>query len=325
MVHKYRNTFRYRKFTVVLWFILSLPCQILYHIPKTIAAENTVLIIRSQSIAAYNEAIKGFEEGCKGKNISIQALYDLKGNLEEGKKVIRDLKENKTKPDLILAVGILAATIVKDQFTDIPIIFCMVINHERFNLQGTNITGISSEASVENQFTVLKEFLGTHKNIGVIYDPMKTEEIISEASRIAKKFEFNLITAQIRSDREVAFALNTMLKKIDALWIIPDGTVITKESLEALLKGAQKQHLPTFCTSSAIVKAGALISVSTDYIHTGIQAAKMAQTLLNSPEVISLGVQQPDKLKLTLNTQTAEKIGIDLASIQMDPDVVFYP
>lgn len=287
--------------------------------------ENAVIIIRSQQIAAYNEAIKGFEEGCKGKNISIKAIYDLKGDVEECKRVIQNIKDDKLKPKLILAVGILAATLAKEQFTDIPVIFCMVVNHERFNLEGANITGISSEASLEEQFAILKEILGAQKNVGVIYDPSKTGGIIYEATVVAEKFNFNLVKTEVLSEKDVTYALKNIINKIDALWIIPDGTVITKDSLDTIFKKTLKNRIPTFCTSSAIVKAGALISISPDYRYTGVQAAQLAQTLLNNPATTSLGIQQPDKLKLTLNTRTAETIGINLLSIKFRDDIVLYP
>lgn len=324
MVQKHFRLHRLTIFTV-FWLNLIFFPQKAFPISEITAAENTVIVIQSQQIPAYNEAIKGFEEGCKGKNISIKAVYDLKGNMDEGKKVIRSLKEDKLKPNLVLAIGILATIFAKEQFSDIPIIFCMVINHERFNLQEANISGISSEASIEDQFTMLKEMLGTHKSIGVIYNSTESRKIISEATHVAKRFEFNLITAEVVSERDVASALNNVIKKIDVLWIIPDGTVITKNSLDAILKGTMKYNIPTFCTSSALVKAGILASISMDYTSTGLQAAQMAQTLLNSPTVISLGVRRPDKLELTLNTETAERLGVNLSSIQSRPDVVFYP
>ncbi|MBI2470672.1 MAG: ABC transporter substrate-binding protein [Planctomycetes bacterium] len=313
------------KIPAVFWFILAFLFQISFLSPQIFAGEKTVVIIQSQQIAAYNEAIKGFEEGCKGKNISIKSIYDLNGDADEGKRIIQNIKNNKRKPDLILAVGVLAATLAKDQFTDIPIIFCMVINHNRFNLQGANITGISSEVSVEDQFAILKELLGAHRNVGVIYDPMKTGKIVSEADAVAKRLEFNLLKTKITSENEVASALKNMVGKIDALWMIPDSTVITKNALTVISKTVLEHHLPTFCTSDAIVKAGALVSVSADYTYTGLQAARMAQTLLNNPTTTSLGIKQPDKLKLTLNTQTAEIIGVNLASFQTHPDVVLYP
>ncbi|MCR4319025.1 MAG: ABC transporter substrate-binding protein [Candidatus Brocadiaceae bacterium] len=325
MIEKYLHQRNIQIFTA-LWFILAFLSQISFLSPQIFAKENTVVIIQSQQIAAYSEAIKGFEKGCKGKNLSIKAIYNLNGDTDEGKRIIQNIKDNEFEPDLILAVGVLAATLVKEQFTDIPIIFCMVINHKRFNLQGANITGISSEVSVEDQFAILKELLGAHKNVGVIYDPIKTGKIISEADVVAKRLEFNLIKTKITSENEVASALKNMIDKIDALWMIPDSTVITKNSLNVISKTILEHRLPTFCTSDAIVKAGAaLISVSPDYTHTGLQAARMAQTLLNNPSTTSLGITQPDKLKLTLNTQTAEIIGVNLASFQSHPDVVLYP
>lgn len=311
--------------SIVFWLVFTFLFQIVFHITEVSAIENTVIIIRSQQIKAYNKVIEGFERECKERNIFIEGIFDLKGDVEEGKKIIQSIKANKQKPDLILAVGIHAAALSKIQFTNIPIIYCMVINHERFDLQGDNITGISTEVPVEDQFAFLKEILGTVRNVGVIYDPLKNRNIISKAIIVAKKFKFNLIKAEITSNKEVTSALKKIANKIDVLWIVPDSTVITRSSLGVILETALECHLPTFCTSSSIVKKGAMASISPDYTDIGIKVARMAQTLLNSSTVISLGIQQPDKFKLLLNIQTAKKVGIDISSIKLRPNVVLYP
>lgn len=318
---------RYHGVALIWWFAVVFLFQTTPFVPRLIAAEKTVIIFRSQQIAAYNEAIQGFEEGCKEKNISIKTTYDLLGDTEEGKRVIQMVKNKKNgpKPDAILAVGVLAATLAKEHFSDIPIIFCMVINHDRFNLQGANITGISSEASIEDQFAVLKEILGPRKSIGVIYDPSKTRKIVAQADIVATQFDFNLVKSEVVLEKEVAPALKNIIHKIDALWVIPDSTVITKNTLNSIPKIILGHRLPIFSTSDAIVKAGALVSVSPDYKHTGIQAAQLTQQLLMHPPATSLGIQQPKRLKLTLNTQTAKTIGIDLSFIQLYPDIVLYP
>src|SRR3972149_3862259 len=138
MIEKYLHQHSLKIFTV-FWFILAFLSQISFLSPQIFAKENKVVIIQSQQIAAYSEAIKGFEEGCKGKNISINAIYNLNGDADEGKRIIQNIKDNEFEPDLILAVGVLAATLVKEQFTDVPIIFCMVFNQMRCNLQGSNV------------------------------------------------------------------------------------------------------------------------------------------------------------------------------------------
>ena len=311
----------------LFWPIIAFIFCILFQISLGTADETgtMAIILRSQQIAAYNDVIQGFEEGCKGKGISIKAIYDLKGDVGEGKRVMVNIKNEHIRPDVVLAVGVLAATLAKEYFPHIPIIFCMVINHERFDLDGPNVSGISSEASVEDQFSLLKELLGTRKNIGVIYDPTKTKRIITEAIVAAKTYEFNLITAEVMSENDINSALDRIITKLDALWIVPDSTVITKDSLGIILKASQKYRLPTICTSVAIVKSGALVSISPDYPYTGIQAAELAQTLLRTPTQISLGIQQPDKLKIIINTQTAKTIGKNLSSLQSRTDVTFYP
>lgn len=322
MINKNNKFYKLSKI-VVTYYILPLLLLTSFYISIVTAGEKTVTIIQSQQIAAYNEAVKGFKEACRGKNIAIKEIYDLKGDIEEGKKTVLDIKAN--KPNLILAVGVLAATLVKEQFPEIPIIFCMVVNHYRFNLQGNNITGISVEASVEDQFIILRNLLGEYKNLGVIYDITKTGKIISEAETIAKTIGFNLIKSEVTSEKEVIPVLEDIIKKIEALWIIPDSTVITKNTLEAISRIALDHHLPTFCTSEAIVKTGALISISPDYTYTGLQAAQIAQILLNNPGTTSMGIKNPEKLRLTLNTQTAESVGINLTTFQSYPNIILYP
>ncbi|MDE1889342.1 MAG: hypothetical protein KGI30_03670, partial [Planctomycetota bacterium] len=72
-------------------------------------------------------------------------------------------------------------------------------------------------------------------------------------------------------------------------------------------------------------KGGALISISPDYASTGLQASQIAQKLLNNPATTSLGIKQPDKLKITVNTTTAKLIGIDLSPLRSRTDIVLYP
>ncbi|MBM2835415.1 MAG: transporter substrate binding protein [Candidatus Brocadiaceae bacterium] len=107
--------------TVVFCFILTFLFHASFHgFTTVLAGERTVIVIQSQPIAAYNEAINGFEEACKRNNkrnnVSIAGIYDLKGDIEEGKRVIKNIKDDKRRSDLILSVGILATTLVKEQF-----------------------------------------------------------------------------------------------------------------------------------------------------------------------------------------------------------------
>lgn len=287
-------------------------------------AEYSTVVLRSQDLQAYNLAIDGFIDECKKNNIIVTSIEDMAGDLEKGRIIINKYKD-KNKPDLFLAVGVLSATLSKKEIKNIPVIFCMVVNHQRFQLGGRNIAGIASELPEESCLKIYKDVANDMENIGIIYDPFKTENIVLGAMRASKGLGLNLITLRVRSEREVKKAIDDIIDKIDALWLIPDSTVISRETFKLILDITIKREIPLLCTSDAFVKAGALLSVFPDYGEIGKQAGKMAKEILNKGDSYPLGVKYPEKAKIVINTETAQKIRFDLSSIKDLYNVVEYP
>ena len=308
------------RFVVALTILVLFPC-----LPLP-AGDDGILVIRSQNIAAYNEAIDGFRDGCRNLDIPIGPILDLKGNVESGEKIVRGIKAKYPAPRLILSVGILATTIAREHFPFTPILFCMVVNHERFNLCGENTSGISSEATVEEQFLAFRDYIQGRRNIGVIFDPMGgSKGLVLAAEQVAQGAGFRLVKSEATFPNEVSAALTKIIDKIDALWIISDHIIMEKDSLDAILEITAKKRLPTFSGSAAVVKGGVLFAVSPDYRGIGLQAAKTAQTLLSMPSTASLGIQRPERFLLTVNSKTAKKLGINVSRFQTQPGVVLYP
>ena len=288
--------------------------------------DKPVLVIRSQDIAAYNEAIIGFKDGCRKADIPIGTVLDLKGNVDAGEKAIKGIKPRYPSPRLILSVGVLATTLAKEHYPFTPIIFCMVVNQERFALSSGNVTGIASEASAEEQLLAYKDFFGDRRNIGVVFDPTGSEKgIVREAEQTANKMGFNFIKAEASFPNAVEAALKSIINKIDALWIIPNHVIVSQDTLDAIFKITAQRHLPTFSNSIAIAKAGALFAISPEYETIGTQASRLAQTLLSLQPTTSPGVQRPEKFRLTVNSKTAKKLGINVSIFQVRPGVILYP
>ena len=305
----------YSIFIFILW--------ILFHSTYCAYAEKTAIVIKSQNLSAYNEVVKGFQDECTRKDITIKSIYDLKGKMKVGHKIVR--KVRKEKPDIILTIGVLATTIAKEKIKDIPIVFCMVINHARFQLTGANITGIAAEISIEEQLKGHQAILGSLKDLGVIYDPSKTGNIIVSAEKKAKDIGMNLVKYEINSSKEVPEAMEGLIGRIDALWLLPDSTVVTKKSFDLIKSTTLENKIPLLCTSDVFVKAGALAAVFSDYKCVGRQAAKLAKEILSLSEPSSLGIVNPDCFKLAINTDTAEKLGLKLEAILGDPHIIVYP
>jgi putative ABC transport system substrate-binding protein len=306
---------KYTVFIIILWTLLfSAYCA---------HAEETAIVIKSQNLSAYNEVVKGFQDECFKNNITIKSIYDLNGKMKIGQKIVR--KVRKEKPDIVLAIGVLAATVVKEKIKNIPIVFCMVINHERFHLSTPNITGISTEIAIEDQLEGFQSILGSFKNLGVIYDPSKTGNIIKSAEMKMKYLGVNLAKYEIDSSKEVSEAMENLIDKIDALWLLPDSTVVTKKSFDLIKTTTLENKIPLLCTSDAFVKAGALAAVSSDYNYVGRQAAGLTGKILEPSAPGSLGIFYPDHFKLSVNTDTAKKLGLELKVIQENPKINIYP
>ncbi len=306
-----------------LYSVFTIIFSILFQGAYCAYAESTAVVIKSQNLSAYNEVIEGFKGECIRNNITIKSFYDLKGKTNIGYKIARKIRNE--KPDIVLTIGVLATTIAKEELKDIPMVFCMVINHERFQLTGPNITGIATEVAIEEQLEGYQSILDSLRDFGVIYDPSKTGNIIESAETKMKDIGMNLVKYEIKSSKMVSEALENLIGRIDALWLLPDSTVVTKESFGFIKSATLENKIPLLCTSDVFVKAGALAAVFSDYGHIGRQAAQLAKEILNPSASGSLGIVNPDKVTLAINSDTAEKLGLKLKAFSGKPHIIIYP
>ena len=98
---------------------------------------------------------------------------------------------------------------------------------------------------------------------------------------MAERFGLRFFAVPVASQPEVPAAMRNLLGKVDALWMLPDETVVTSESLTFLLLTAFKHNLPVLTMSDAFVEAGALVALSADYTDAGRQACQLAREIEN--------------------------------------------
>lgn len=185
-------------------------------------------VIKSQDLPTYQQALDGFESVYTG---GIR-VFDLKGDPGEAERVVMRL--SKDPPDLILAIGLLAARVAKENFHDIPVIFCMVFDPVRFGLFGKNITGVALDIPPSEALSRIRNFFPEAKRIGVLFDPEKTGRTVDKALKTARQWGFSLISEEVHSAKDLPDALRSIQGKIDLLWMIPDSTVLTPESLNLI-------------------------------------------------------------------------------------------
>ncbi|MGR3320087.1 MAG: ABC transporter substrate-binding protein [Candidatus Anammoxibacter sp.] len=290
----------------ILLFSVSIYTEALF-------AADSVVILRSQDLHAYNLAISGFVSECKENNIDIASVEDMAGKLGKGRKIIKRFADEDKKPDLFLAVGVLAATLAKKSIKDVPVIFCMVVNYHRFNLKAPNMRGIASEISERKSIAIYTEIVGHLKNIGVIYDPFKTGNIISTGRECFDDIGLKLISVSVKSGDAVKDALKSIIDRIDAFWLVPDSTVISKKTFSYIYATTLKKMIPILCTSDIFVKEGALVGVYPNYTNIGVEAGKMAYEVLKKRDIGSAYVKYPEQFDIAINLKTASRIKLKIA------------
>src|SRR5574337_401215 len=275
-----------------------------------------IIALKSADVDVYNEALEGFKSALQESTI---VEYDMEGDLQRGKKFLARLKSG-PKPDLILAVGIWALQVVVEEVQDIPVVFAMVLTPATvIGQEARNITGASMNVPIEQQLTLLKKVSSQVRRIGIIYDPSKTGWLVKQAERIAKDQGVRLVTKAIASSKDSFAALDAMQDEIDALWIVPDLTVLAPESVQYMLLFSFRHKIPVLGLSENQVRMGALLGLSFESgWDIGSQAAELASGILSGRSVGEIPFTTARKVRLTVNLKSAGKLGVHIPKEILD-------
>jgi putative ABC transport system substrate-binding protein len=133
---------------------------------------------------------------------------------------------------------------------------------------------------------------------------------VAEARAKAKKLGMTLIATSVAQQDDLAGALQSMLPQIDLLWIIQDPTILVEESVDLLIQSSLRKKVPVFTFSTALVQRGALGALLVRPSDIGIQAAHIAQAMLNRQGPSAPTLLEPELPQLALNLNTAEFLGL---------------
>ena len=279
-----------------------------------------VVVLKSADVGAYNAAVSALKESLSP---GVEILeYDLQGDLAQGRKLGKKIRA--TPARLVVAIGLKAALAAKLEVLDIPIISCLVLDPKKYDLARKNLTGVSLRIPIQTQFALIRNLVPGSKRIGVLFDPTKTKRMIKQAMPFAKGQGLELITSPVSSPEDVPAKLRSMLSNIDILWLIPDSTVLTEDSLEFLLHTTSEARVPVLGFSSGLVRSGALAGLYINYAEVGKQVAGLAQKILQGQSIPQGIVLPPDHVSLAINKQIAEYFGIAIPPLLLrDAEEVF--
>jgi putative ABC transport system substrate-binding protein len=207
---------------------------------------------------------------------------------------------------------------IKDTVKNTPLIFSMVLNVVENGLasgsgaSGQNFTGVSLDMPVKIQLELFKKIVPKIKNVGVLYT-QKSVAIVNEALEIQNDLGLTLFPKKIETSTDVPNAIHS-IGAIDALWIVPDVRVCTKDTLPLILNFAAENKLPILGYADYLVKAGALVAYTYDYADIGIQTGEVILKVLNGENPGAVAITGPRKVGYVINVKTLKYFGMDVSS-----------
>lgn len=258
-----------------------------------------VAIIKTSGIGSFDDARNGFSSICFENKKEFNLMEDL-SNQNEIASQIKGGSYN-----LIVGMGSLAAKFAKDNFPNVPLVFCMVLNTDVNSLKSDNTTGVSIDVRIKDQFTVMRNINKKIKRVGIIYTQPANDPLIASARSIAQELDMSVVTSGIAGSQDIQKAMNDIVGKIDALWIPPDPSLYSDEVIRYIGSTSLTKLIPCFGPNERYVRSGAIFSMTFDPVEAGRTAGDLANKILQGTPPSKLQIQELQHPKIIINTRAA--------------------
>ena len=212
---------------------------------------------------------------------------------------------------LFLTLGTPAVRAVLAHSVSSTMVSCMVLSADLLR-DAPNATGVVMEFPLETQLAAMRRVLPKARTVGVLYNPEENKLKVEAAARMARKFGLTLYAREVSAPRNLPDALERVLSQADALWGLPDQTVLAPETARAILLASFRARVPFIGLSDAWVKAGAIYALEWDYDDLGQQCAATALRVLQGARPKSLAPAAPRKFVYSINARTANHMNIEI-------------
>jgi putative tryptophan/tyrosine transport system substrate-binding protein len=262
-------------------------------------------------VKAFNEL--GYVEG---KNIHLDHRFPNE-NPDRFRTLAQELVDE--KPDIIIAVVVLAAVELKKRTDTIPIVFVNVADPVGFGLvkslarPGGNATGLSLMTTdlIGKRLEILKEAVPSLSQVALLLDPtvLAKEKVIKAHQVDAEALGLSLRPVEIGAPDEIEPVFAKMVQDgVNGAAMGPAALLFDQRA--RIGAAALSYKLPVLSHIAEAVPYGLLFSYGPDFPDFFRRAVTYTDKILKGAKPADLPVEQPTRLKLVLNQKTAKALGL---------------
>lgn len=266
---------------------------------------------------SLDAATKGFKQALKDKGLNVK--YDeqnAEADMNNTQTIAKNFVGNKV--DLIFANATPSAVSALNATKEIPIVFTSVTDPigaglvKSFAQPGGNATGTTDNHPDATGKTI--HFITDQikaKKIGILYNAGEQNSVVQakQVKKLAEQRGAKLISASVSTSAEVKQAAESLVGRVDAIYVPTDNTVVS--ALDTVIAVANSKKIPLFVGELDSMKKGAVAASGFNYYDIGYQSGVMAANILTGKKKPSeIPVELPKTLKLVINKKAAAAQGV---------------
>jgi len=226
--------------------------------------------------------------------------------------------------DVIVAIATPAAQIMQaaDEDAQIPVIFSAVTDPvgaglvESMEEPGGFVTGTSDALNTETMMNLILANNPDTKKVGLLYSNSEdsSKQPIEEAKAFLDEAGIEYAEKTGTTTDEISQAVDALIADgVDAIFTPTDNTVMSAEL--SIYEKLIEAGIPHYCGADSFALNGAFLGFGVNYVDLGAKTADMVIEVLQGADVAATAVETFDNGIATINTQTAEAIGIDIDTV----------
>ena len=289
------------------------------------AAEYKVGIIQFVDDASLNQIEQNIEKELTAKSEEGEDTYVFDGYVYNGQADSTTLNQITTQliddgVDVIVPIATPAAQIVQAATEDnqIPVVFSAVSDPvgaglaESMDAPGANITGTSDALNTNAILDLMFVANPDIKKVGLLYSQSEdsSKKPIEDAKAYLDEKGIEYVEKTGTNNTEVTQAADALIAaSVDAVFTPTDNTVMTAEL--AIYEKFIDAGIPHYCGADSFALNGAFCGYGVDYAKLGVETADMVIEVLQGADPATTPIKTFDNGIATVNTETAEALGID--------------
>lgn len=283
-------------------------------------------IVQFVDDASLNQIEKAVEAELDAKGKELGVTFDYSDYVFNGQADATTLNQIGAelvadKVDAIVAIATPAAQVMQNAVdgTDIPLIFSAVSDPitaglvEDLEKPGVNITGTSDALDTDAIFNLMFAADPEITSVGLLYDKSQdaSTKAIEEAKAYCADKGVEIVEKTGTTNNEIVLAADALAAAgVDAVFTPSDNTIMTAEL--AIYEKFLDAKIPHYGGADSFALNGAFLGYGVNYEDLGTATADMvSDVVVNGADPAQTAVQHLDNGIATVNTETADAIGLD--------------